>query len=262
MSEALSLARTEEALVKLGLTRMAELLPSCAEQAARSEMTYVDFLLRLLDAEAEQRYNRYLATRLSLAHFPYKKTLSDFDFSFQPSIDERQIRELSTLSFVENGTNVIFLGPPGVGKTHLAVALGMEAVIHRMSVYFVTMQALVSDLRRAYAEGKFDKRLKLYTRPKLLICDEMGYLPLDPTDAANFFRLVSERYEKGAMIITSNTSYANWGKILGDPVLAAALLDRLLHHSVTVNIRGSSYRMKEKMKAGFTNPFKEEASKE
>lgn len=124
------------------------------------------------------------------------------------------------------------------------------------------MQALVSDLRRAYAEGKFDKRLKLYTRPKLLICDEMGYLPLDPPDAANFFRLVSERYERGAMIITSNTSYANWGKILGDPVLAAALLDRLLHHSVTINIRGSSYRMKEKMKAGFINPFKEEASKE
>lgn len=260
MSTQLALAQVQDALTRLGMTRMAEVVPSYAEQAASSDMTYLDFLVRLLDAELEHRYNRYLLTRLSLAHFPYRKTLSDFDFSFQPSIDERQVRELATLSFVDNGTNVILLGPPGVGKTHLAVAIGMEAVTHRVSVYFVTMQALVSDLRRAHNEGRLERRLRLYTRPKLLICDEMGYLPLDSVDAANFFRLVSERYEKGAMIITSNTSYANWGKVFGDPVLAAALLDRLLHHSVTINIRGNSYRMKEKLKAGFVNPFKDEAT--
>ncbi|GGJ13535.1 ATPase AAA [Alicyclobacillus cellulosilyticus] len=258
MTEALVMAKAEEALLELGLKRAAAVLSASVEWAAGHQATYAEFLHRLLDAELEERYNRYLQSRLKLAHFPFHKTLADFDFSFQPSIDERQIRELATLTFIREGGNVIFLGPPGVGKTHLAVALGMEAVKQRMSVYFVTMQKLVADLRRAHQEGRLEKRLRIYTQPKLLICDEVGYLPLDALDAANFFRLVSERYEHGSMIITSNTSFTNWGTLFGDQVLAAALLDRLLHHATTINIRGNSYRMKDKLKAGVTHALKEE----
>jgi DNA replication protein DnaC len=257
LTEALTLARAEESLLELGLKRAADVLIASAEWAAGRQATYAEFLDRLLDAELEERYNRYLHTRLRLANFPYQKTLADFDFQFQPSIDERQIRELAQLSFVEECSNVILLGPPGVGKTHLAVALGMEAIQSRMSVYFVTMQRLVADLRKAYQENRLDKRLRIYTQPKLLICDEVGYLPLDALDAANFFRLVSERYEHGAMIITSNTSFTNWGTLFGDQVLASALLDRLLHHATTINIRGNSYRMKDKLRAGVTHALKE-----
>lgn len=198
--------------------------------------------------------------RLRMANFSYHRTLADFDFSFQPSVDERQIRELASLTFIQEGKNVVFMGPPGVGKTHLAVALGMGAIRQRMSVYFVTMQKLVADLRRAYQEGRLDKRLRIYTQPKLLICDEVGYLPLDALDAANFFRLVSERYEHDSLIITSNTSFTNWGTRFGDQVLASALFDRLLHHATTVNIRGNSYLMKDKLRAGMTHALKEEVT--
>ncbi|SFV10121.1 IS21-like element helper ATPase IstB [Alicyclobacillus macrosporangiidus] len=260
MSEALVLAKAEEQLLELGLKRAAAVLPACVEWAAGHQATYAEFLHRLLEAEQEERYSRYMHARLRMANFPYHKTLADFDFSFQPSIDERQIRELASLTFIQEGSNVIFLGPPGVGKTHLAVALGMEAIRQRMSVYFVTMQRLVADLRRAYQEGRLDKRLRIYTQPKLLICDEVGYLPLDALDAANFFRLVSERYEHGSLIITSNTSFTNWGTLFGDQVLASALLDRLLHHATTINIRGNSYRMKDKLRAGVTHALKEEVT--
>jgi DNA replication protein DnaC len=192
---------------------------------------------------------------MRMAGMPTAKTLSGFDFAFQPSIDERQIRELATLRFVSEVANVILLGPPGVGKTHLAIALAIEAIQGGHSAYFVTAHNLVTDLGRAAREGKLEGRLRHYLKPKVLVVDEVGYLPLDSVGATIFFQLVSARYERGSILLTSNKSYADWGQVFGETTIATAILDRLLHHSTTVNIRGESYRLKERKRAGlFQSP--------
>ena len=242
-------------LDRLKLKRVAELLDPICEQATKESLSYVDFLDRLLEAESVSRAERRLLAKTRLAHFPFHKTLADFDFSFQPSIDRKQIQELATLRFLANGENVIFLGPPGVGKTHLAVALGMEAVAHGHNVYFITIPELLDELARDVQENRLFERLTKLRVPTLLILDEMGYLPLDRVATSFLFQLVSKRYSKGSIIITSNKSYLEWGSVFGDEVAAAAVIDRLLHYSTTVNIRGESYRLKDKKRAGvFTVP--------
>jgi DNA replication protein DnaC len=252
----IALEHARESLEALGLVQAAAVLEARLEAASASERPYVDFLDDLLGAELEVRRERYMIARTRLAHLPFQKTLAEFDFSFQPSIDERQIKELATLAFVANASNLILLGPPGVGKTHLAVALGLEAIRQGVGIYFVTANNLVQDLRRAHAENRLDRRMRVYLAPKLLIVDEMGYLPLDDVGATMFFQLVTARYERGSILLTSNKSFGDWGQIFGDPILATAILDRLLHHSVVVNIRGESYRLREKKKAGlFASPF-------
>ena len=245
-----SVERLHETLATLSLTAIEPRLDGMLEQAAKSEPSYGDFLLDVLTAEVEARRQRYLKTRLQLAHLPYVKTFDQFDFGFQPSIDERQVRELRTLRFVHEASNVILLGPPGVGKTHLAVALAEAAIRAGQPAYFMTAHDLVDDLGRAYREGRLDRRMKVYLAPKVLIIDEMGYLPLDELGATIFFQLVSARYERGSIILTSNKSYGDWGGIFGDPIIATAILDRLLHHSTTLNIRGESYRLKDRRRAG------------
>ena len=242
--------RLHALLVELSLQQCDALLESTLERAAKEEPTYADFLLDALTAEKEFRTSRILQTRTRMASLPYIKTLAQFDFSFQPSIDERQVKDLQTLRFVSDHGNVILLGPPGVGKTHLAVGLAVEAMRGGFGVYFSTANDLINDLGKAAREGKLEQRMRLYLRPKVLIVDEVGYLPLDPVGATVFFQLVSARYERGSIILTSNKSYTDWGTVFGDQTIAAAILDRLLHHSTTMNIRGESYRLKERKRAG------------
>ena len=251
--------RLHQALESLGLAEIDGVVEARLEQAAREEQAYGAFLAELLETEVGARRERYLRTRMRLAHLPAVKTLEEFDFSFQPSIDERQIRELQTLRFVHESSNVILLGPPGVGKTHLAIALAVEAVRAGHGAYFITAHDLVTDLGRATRENRLDRRLRVYLAPKVLVIDEMGYLPLDAMGATIFFQLVSARYERGSILLTSNKSYGEWGNVFGDSIIATAILDRLLHHSTTVNIRGESYRLKERRKAGLLNATRDES---
>jgi DNA replication protein DnaC len=246
----------------LSLTAVDARLENLLEEASKAEPSYAEFLAGVLQAEVDARRQRYLKTRLQLAHLPYVKTFAQFDFGFQPSIDERQIRELRTLRFAHEAGNVILLGPPGVGKTHLAVALAEASIQASMPAYFITAHDLVEDLGRAYREGRLDRRMRVYLSPRVLVIDEMGYLPMDELGATIFFQLVSARYERGSIILTSNKSYAEWGAIFGDTIIATAILDRLLHHSTTINIRGESYRLKDRKRAGLTGaPQPEPAGK-
>ena len=168
--------------------------------------------------------------------------------------------QLASSHFIEHGENVIVLGPPGVGKTHLSVALGLKAIEHGYRVLFTTAAQLISTLIRAHHEGRLEDKLKLYTTPRLLIIDEIGYLPIERLAANLFFQLIGRRYERGPLIMTSNQSFAAWGEVFGDRVIATAILDRLLHHAITLNIRGNSYRLKEKLKAGLVRTEQNEAS--
>jgi len=255
-----TIERLQTTLNTLGLKAVEVRLESLLEQAAKKEPSYADFLDELLGCEVDARRTRYLRARLQLAHLPFLKTFDQFDFGFQPSIDERQIRELRTLRFIHEASNVILLGPPGVGKTHLSVALAESAIQAGFGAYFMTAHDLIHDLGRAYREGRLDRRMRVYLAPKVLIIDEMGYLPLDDLGATIFFQLVSARYERGSIILTSNKSYGDWGSIFGDPIIATAILDRLLHHSTTINIRGESYRLKDRRRAGLlTRPDEQQS---
>ncbi len=210
----------------------------------------MEFLERLLETEVSARVERDVLMKTRLARFPFVKTLDQFDFAFQPALNEAQIRELATVRFVANGENILLLGPPGVGKTHLAISLGVAAIAQGISVVFFTVADLVDQIQRDAKEDRLERRLQALSKPKLLILDEMGYVPLDRRTAQFLFRLISRRYQKGSIILTSNKSYGEWGDVVADHVLATAMLDRLLHYSTTINIRGESYRLREKRKAG------------
>jgi DNA replication protein DnaC len=244
------ITRIQENLKVLKLYKTHELVESSLEEAAKNNQSYSDFLDQLLTQEVAAKKEKNIAMRTTLAKFPFVKTLENFDFDFQPSIDKNRIKDLAACRFIDNGDNVIFLGPPGVGKTHLAVSLGIKAVTEGYRTYFTQAMPLIASLSKAYAENRIEDRLKFYCQPKLLIIDEIGYIPIDRHGAHLFFQLVSRRYEKGALILTSNRSFSQWNEIFGDPVIATAILDRMLHHSTTINIKGNSYRLKEKVKAG------------
>ena len=209
------------------------------------EKTMVDALYELTELEMELRTKRAMNACVKVANFPYIKRLSDFDFSFQPSINKDQIMNFKYLQFLEKKENIIFIGSPGVGKTHLATAIGIEAASMRTSTYFIGCNDLVLQLKKAHIENRLEQRLKFFSKYKLLIIDEVGFLPLDTESSNLLFQLIARRYEKKSTIITTNKSLSRWGEVFGDPVIANAILDRLLHHSHVINIVGRSYRTKD-----------------
>jgi DNA replication protein DnaC len=235
-------------LKNLRLPAMAEMLDSYAKQAASSSMSYVDFLGGLVSEEVIRKEQRSVQNRIKSARFPVLKSLGDFDYSFQPSIDKKKVGELSNLRFIDNKENILFLGPSGVGKTHLATGLGVRACESGYKVLFTTLNDMVSVLMASMADNSFPSKLRQFVQPSLLIVDEVGYLPVSKEGANFLFQVVAKRYETGSIILTSNKSFADWGEILGDSVIAAAVLDRLLHHSTVFNVRGDSYRLREKKK--------------
>ena len=236
---------------KLRLPDVPSLVPALAQEAAKREWSFSDFAEALLQAQSDASDTRACDTLQRLAGFPARKMIEDFDFSFQASINRKQVAELASCAFVERAENVILLGPPGVGKTHLAIALGVKAASHRMQVKFTTAARLVASLAEARTAGTFSRRLMGFVRPSLLIVDEVGFLPLDAGEASLLFEVVCRRYERGSIVLTSNKSYGEWGEVFsGDTVIATAILDRLLHHSTTISIKGESYRLKDKKKAG------------
>jgi len=235
----------EALLVRLKLARALEVLGDLVRQLEAGELSALELLARLLGEEQAARETRRLRAASLTARLTQPKTLQSFDFSFQPSLDKNRILALAQLRFIERAEVVHLLGPPGTGKTHLATALGFEAVKAGKSVFFATLAEIITSLLKAKHDGNLNARLRYLSRPACLIVDEVGYLPLEPGGANLFFQLVNARYEKGSMILTSNRGFRDWGEVFGDNVLAAALLDRLLHHAVVIEIEGSSYRLRE-----------------
>lgn len=260
MTTPAQLERLGEHLRKLRLLKGAERLEAMLQHAATNELPYAEFLEQILGEEVAAKTSKNIAMRTAMARFPFVKPLETFEFSYQPSIDAKQVQQLASCHFIEHGDNVIVLGPPGVGKTHLAVSLGLKAIEAGYRVLFTTAAHLIATLTKAHAEGRLDEKLKVFTTPRLLIIDEIGYLPIDRVGANLFFQLISRRYERGPMILTSNQSFGAWGEVFGDRVIATAILDRLLHHAVTMNIRGNSYRLKDKLKAGLVRPHDDSSS--
>lgn len=232
-------------LTKLKLLRMKELLPSFLDNSNFNHSEFIDNLLKLTNEEIEYRDNRAKEINVKISHFPYQKCINEFDFDFQPTIDKTKVLNLMTLRFLEKNENIVFQGLPGTGKTMLSCCIGIEAASNRVSTYFIHCNTLLNDLKKAKYENKLDYRIKHFSKYKLLIIDEFGFLPLNKDDANLLFQLISARYESRSTIITTNIPFSKWGESLNDPIIATAILDRLLHHAHIFQIDGPSYRVKD-----------------
>jgi len=232
----------------LGLIEIKNSIDNVIERVNNEELNFTDALYELTERELSFQKERAKVALIKVANFPFQKTFSDYDFCFQPSINKNEIIDCKYLKFVENKENIIFLGPPGVGKTHLATAIGMETALNRISTYFISCHDLILQLKRAHLENRLEQRLKHFTSYTVLIIDEVGYLPLDIEASNLLFQLITKRYEKKSTILTTNKNFSEWGEVFGDSVLANAILDRLLHHSKVFTIKGRSYRTKDIIK--------------
>jgi len=246
MSDALVLDRIESNLTRLRLPRMSEILQGVMKAAEDQGKSYLSFLDDLLEEEVAQKEQRRIEIALKISGLPFAKSIDEFDFTFQPKLDRQKVMSLFDLTFIRHHGNVIFLGPPGVGKTHLAVSLSLKACQSGISIYFTNMEDLIKKLRKDH-EARRPGKGRGYYKSSLVIVDEVGYTPVDREECNLFFRFIANRYERASTIITSNKAFSDWTELFHDPVIVTAILDRLLHHSTVINIRGNSYRLRGKI---------------
>jgi DNA replication protein DnaC len=245
MSDAMVLDRIESNLTRLRLSRIREILVHVIKTAEEQGKSYLSFLDDLLEEEVARKEQRRVEISLKISGLPFIKGIEEFDFTFHPKLDRQKVMSLFDLTFIRQNGNIIFLGPPGVGKTHLAVSLALKACQSGISIYFTNMEDLIKKLKKDHEAGRPGKG-RSYYKSSLVIVDEVGYTPIDREECNLFFRFIANRYEKSSTIITSNKAFSDWTELFHDPVIVTAILDRLLHHATVINIRGNSYRLRGK----------------